>query len=437
MKRTTDIVANSLSMFDVIKRSIDKNIKGVYGTASFDDDGRMLSFNEQVAIVTHYLMLQDSGHFGEKYADKGRDILQLWYEFLLGEKIRKASGDCVGEDIFYGSFFDNVTNAPFRSPENPSFRFIDLFAGIGGFRIAMQDCGGECVYSSEWDENAQKTYYHNFGEVPFGDITLEFNKQFIPDGFDVLCAGFPCQAFSIAGYRKGFEDTRGTLFFDVAEIIRRKRPKAVYLENVKNLYTHDAGNTFRIIQSSLEGLGYIVYHKVMNAMEYANVPQNRERIFIVCFDPLQVPNHMDFCFPDKEPLERTIHDCIDYSNREKKLFYGNSMTHIDEIRAGVTSKDTIYQWRRQYVRENKSNVCPTLTANMGTGGHNVPLILTDDGIRKLSPQECLNFQGYPEGYTFPTNIADSAKYKQAGNSVVVPLIRKVCKKIITTISKSS
>ncbi len=286
MKRTTDIVANSLSMFDVIKRSIDKNIKGVYGTASFDDDGRMLSFNEQVASVTHYLMLQDSGHFGEKYADKGRDILQLWYEFLLGEKIRKASGDCVGEDIFYGSFFDNVTNAPFRSPENPSFRFIDLFAGIGGFRIAMQDCGGECVYSSEWDENAQKTYYHNFGEVPFGDITLEFNKQFIPDGFDVLCAGFPCQAFSIAGYRKGFEDTRGTLFFDVAEIIRRKRPKAVYLENVKNLYTHDAGNTFRIIQSSLEGLGYIVYHKVMNVMEYANVPQNRQRIFIVCFDPL-------------------------------------------------------------------------------------------------------------------------------------------------------
>lgn len=437
MKKTTDIFADNLSMFDVIKRAVNKNIKGVYGSASFDDEGRLLSFNEQVAIVTHYLLLKDSKHFCDKYANKGREILQLWYEFLTGEEEEKMSENVVSEDVFYGSFFNNVTLAPFHAQKNPTFRFIDLFAGIGGFRIAMQDCGGECVFSSEWDENAQKTYYHNFGEVPFGDITQEFNKQLIPDGFDVLCAGFPCQAFSIAGYRKGFEDTRGTLFFDVAEIIRRKRPKAVYLENVKNMYTHDNGKTFHIIKSSLEDLGYVVYHKVMNAMEYANVPQNRERIFIVCFDPTQVTNHTDFCFPEKEPLKRTIHDCIDYDNREKKLFYDEKMTHIEEIRAGVTSKNTIYQWRRQYVRENKSNVCPTLTANMGTGGHNVPLILTDDGIRKLSPKECLNFQGYPDGYSFPASIADSAKYKQAGNSVVVPLIRKVCKNIITTISKSS
>lgn len=437
MKRTTDIFADNLSMFDVIKRAVNTNIKSVYGSASFDDNGRLLSFNEQVAIVTHYLMLKNSEHFGEKYANKGKDILQLWYEFLMGEEEVRMSGNSVSEDVFYGSFFDNVTVAPFQAQKNPTFRFIDLFAGIGGFRIAMQDCGGECVYSSEWDESAQKTYYYNFGEVPFGDITQEYNKQLIPDGFDVLCAGFPCQAFSIAGYRKGFEDTRGTLFFDVAEIIRRKRPKAVYLENVKNLYTHDNGKTFQVIKSSLESLGYVVYHKVMNAMEYANVPQNRERIFIVCFDPQQVTNHSDFSFPEKEPLERTIHDCIDYSNKEKRLFYDERMAHIDEIRAGVTSKNTIYQWRRQYVRENKSNVCPTLTANMGTGGHNVPLILTDDGIRKLSPKECLNFQGYPEDYAFPVAIAESAKYKQAGNSVVVPLIRKVCKNIITTISKSS
>ena len=363
--------------------------------------------------------------------------MKLWYEFITGESGNECVGDVVCEDAFYGNLFNNVTDAPFQAKENPTFRFIDLFAGIGGFRIAMQDCGGECVYSSEWDENAQKTYYHNFGEVPFGDITQEYNKRLIPDGFDVLCAGFPCQAFSIAGYRKGFEDTRGTLFFDVAEIIRRKRPKAVYLENVKNLYTHDGGKTFQVIKNTLEELGYVVYHQVMNAMEYANVPQNRERIFIVCFDPLTVPNHTEFTFPQKEPLTRTIHDCIDYGITEKKLFYGDSMGHIDEIRAGVISKDTIYQWRRQYVRENKSNVCPTLTANMGTGGHNVPLILTDKGIRKLSPKECLNFQGYPHGYTFPSNIADSAKYKQAGNSVVVPLIRKVCKNIISTISKNS
>ena len=145
---------------------------------------------------------------------------------------------------------------------------------------------------------------------------------------------------------------------------------------------------------------------------------------------------MRFRFQKKNHLKKNIHDCIDYSDNNKKLFYGDSMGHISEIRAGVKSRDTIYQWRRQYVRENKSNVCPTLTANMGTGGHNVPLILTDSGVRKLSPRECLNFQGYPKQFVFPTSIADSAKYKQAGNSVVVPLIKKVCENIITIISKS-
>lgn len=320
-------------------------------------------------------------------------------------------------------------NALFLPNKRAKFRFIDLFAGIGGFRLAMQNCGGKCVYSSEWDENARQTYFHNFGDTPFGDITLEPNKQLIPDNFDVLCAGFPCQAFSIAGYRKGFEDTRGTLFFDVAEIIRRKRPKAVFLENVKNLYTHDNGNTFAVIKQTLEELGYVVYHQVMNAMEYANVPQNRERIFIVCFDPIQVPNHSEFSFPKKEKLTKTIADCIDYSVSDNRYFYSKNFPHFDVLLQDMTSKETIYQWRRQYVRENKSNVCPTLTANMGTGGHNVPLILTDNGIRKLTPKECINFQGYPEQYSFPQTIAQSAMYKQAGNSVVVPLITKVSKKI--------
>ena len=249
----------------------------------------------------------------------------------------------------------------------------------------------------------------------------------------MLCAGFPCQAFSIAGYRKGFEDTRGTLFFDVAEIIKRKRPKAVFLENVKNLYTHDNGKTFAVIKATLEELGYVVYHKVMNSMEYANVPQNRERIFIVCFDPNQVKNHHQFSFPERTELTHTIHDCIDPEINDKALFYGAKFIHYEELKRDMVSMDTIYQWRRQYVRENKSNVCPTLTANMGTGGHNVPLILTKYGIRKLSPKECINFQGYPKEYQFPTSIANSAKYKQAGNSVVVPLITKVCQNIISII----
>ncbi|MBQ9311894.1 MAG: DNA cytosine methyltransferase [Bacteroidales bacterium] len=313
------------------------------------------------------------------------------------------------------------------------FTFIDLFAGIGGFRIAMQSLGGICVFSSEIDENAKKTYCLNFNDIPYGDITKEETKNLIPNHFDVLCAGFPCQAFSIAGYRKGFEDTRGTLFFDVAEVIQKHRPKAVFLENVKNLYTHDNGNTFKVIKQTLENLGYIVFYKICNAMEYANIPQNRERIFIVCFDKNTVKNTDKFEFPTKQELKTTIHDFIDYSIRDEKLFYTEKMLHYDVLKKDITSKDTVYQWRRHYVRENKSGVCPTLTANMGTGGHNVPIILTDNGIRKLSPRECLNFQGFPQDYLFPDNIPNSAKYKQAGNSVVVPLIYEVCKNIIKTI----
>lgn len=318
-----------------------------------------------------------------------------------------------------------------------TFKFIDLFAGIGGFRIACQNNGGECVFSSEWDEHAQKTYEHNFGDIPHGDITLQETKDAIPENFDLLCAGFPCQAFSIAGYQKGFEDTRGTLFFDVAQIIKTRRPKAVFLENVKNLRSHDHGRTFSVIQKTLRDLGYYVYDKVMSPDDYADIPQNRERIFIVCFDKAQVPNFTNFKYPEKVKLTRPIQSCIDYTVSDSRFFYTDKVKHFDQIRAGVRSKDTIYQWRRVYVRENKSKVCPTLTANMGTGGHNVPLILTDNGIRKLTPRECLNFQGFPESYSFPADLALSYCYKQAGNSVAVPLIQKVCQQIILVLNKIS
>ena len=310
------------------------------------------------------------------------------------------------------------------------FTFIDLFAGIGGFRIAAQNLGGRCVFSSEFDPNAQKTYAHNFGEIPYGDITLPETKQAIPAKFDCLFGGFPCQPFSIAGYRKGFSDTRGTLFYDIAEILKTRNPPAVFLENVKNLTTHDGGKTFEVIKSTLEELGYVVYHKVMNAMEYANIPQNRERIFIVCFDPKQVPGCDRFKFPEKITLTKSIHECIDANLDDPKLIYTSSMSHYSELVREITDIDSIYQWRRQYVRKNQSHVCPTLTANMGTGGHNVPLIIRNGIIRKLSPRECLNFQGFPRSYQFPASIATSAMYKQAGNSVVVPLIQAVCAEMI-------
>lgn len=411
---------------------LDKSIKETpFPKTAKDSDGNQITLSEQMAYLTHFVQNHKISH-KLSYSQKALEIIEEVSEYL---NATDEGNDVVSEpavDYSY-SLFSDIVHPRFPSAANPKFTFIDLFAGIGGFRIALQSLGGKCVFSSEWDANAQKTYFYNFGEIPYGDITKESIKNCIPDGFDVLCAGFPCQAFSIAGYRKGFEDTRGTLFFDVAEIIKRKRPKAVFLENVKNLYTHDNGKTFAVIKATLEELGYVVYHKVMNSMEYANVPQNRERIFIVCFDPKQVKNHHQFLFPNKTELTHTIHDCIDPEINDKALFYGAKFIHYEELKRDMVSMDTIYQWRRQYVRENKSNVCPTLTANMGTGGHNVPLILTKYGIRKLSPKECINFQGYPKEYQFPTSIANSAKYKQAGNSVVVPLITKVCQNIISII----
>lgn len=411
---------------------LDKSIKETpFLKTAKDSDGNQITLSEQMAYLTHFIQNHKISH-KLSYSQKALEIIEEVSEYL---NATDEENDIVSEpavDYSY-SLFSDIVYPRFPSAANPKFTFIDLFAGIGGFRIALQSLGGKCVFSSEWDANAQKTYFYNFGEIPYGDITKESIKNCIPDGFDVLCAGFPCQAFSIAGYRKGFEDTRGTLFFDVAEIIKRKHPKAVFLENVKNLYTHDNGKTFAVIKATLEELGYVVYHKVMNSMEYANVPQNRERIFIVCFDPNQVKNHHQFSFPERTELTHTIHDCIDPEINDKALFYGAKFIHYEELKRDMVSMDTIYQWRRQYVRENKSNVCPTLTANMGTGGHNVPLILTKYGIRKLSPKECINFQGYPKEYQFPTSIANSAKYKQAGNSVVVPLITKVCQNIISII----
>lgn len=411
---------------------LDKSIKETpFLKTAKDSDGNQITLSEQMAYLTHFIQNHKISH-KLSYSQKALEIIKEVSEYL---NATDEGNDIVSEpavDYSY-SLFSDIVHPRFPSVANPKFTFIDLFAGIGGFRIALQSLGGKCVFSSEWDANAQKTYFYNFGEIPYGDITKESIKNCIPDGFDMLCAGFPCQAFSIAGYRKGFEDTRGTLFFDVAEIIKRKRPKAVFLENVKNLYTHDNGKTFAVIKATLEELGYVVYHKVMNSMEYANVPQNRERIFIVCFDPNQVKNHHQFSFPERTELTHTIHDCIDPEINDKALFYGAKFIHYEELKRDMVSMDTIYQWRRQYVRENKSNVCPTLTANMGTGGHNVPLILTKYGIRKLSPKECINFQGYPKEYQFPTSIANSAKYKQAGNSVVVPLITKVCQNIISII----
>jgi DNA (cytosine-5)-methyltransferase 1 len=377
------------------------------------------------AVLTHYLHNYHNGvkkHF-EKEA-------KLYLKQIVDYKNETENLNLVAEIAEQHLLFE-VENVPFPTPKNYCFKFIDLFAGIGGFRLALQNLGGKCIFTSEWDENAKKTYRANFGETPFGDITKIYTKNYIPGGFDVLCAGFPCQAFSIAGNQKGFADTRGTLFFDIEQIIDIHRPKVVFLENVKNLFSHDKGNTFKTIIDILENkLGYKVYSKILNSMTHANVPQNRERIFIVAFDPQQVENFADFKFPSEIKLTKTIHDILEKGKQPDNLYYKQDHQYYPELEKAMTSKETVYQWRRVYARENKSNVCPTLTANMGTGGHNVPLILDDYGIRKLTPKECFAFQGYPvEKYVLP-NIANSKLYMQAGNSVTTSLIERIGIEII-------
>lgn len=386
---------------------------------------RLVDDIEHKAVLTHYLHNYKNGI--KKQFQK--DALKTLGQFIE-YKQQEGELSIVAEEALQQLLFE-VENVPYPTPDNYTFKFIDLFAGIGGFRLALQNVGGKCVYTSEWNNEAQKTYRENFGEIPFGDITKERNKNYIPEKFEVLCAGFPCQAFSIAGYQKGFADTRGTLFFDIEQIIEKHKPKVVFLENVKNLISHDNGNTFKTIIETLEiKLGYKVFHKVLNSATHANVPQNRERIFIVAFDPKQVKNYSNFEFPKPIKLTKTIHDFLDKGKQNDVFYYKKEHQYYPELEKTMTSKDTVYQWRRVYVRENKSNLCPTLTANMGSGGHNVPLIKDDFGIRKLTPKECFAFQGYPINKYILPPLANSKLYMQAGNSVTTTLIEKIANQII-------
>lgn len=306
--------------------------------------------------------------------------------------------------------------------------FIDLFAGIGGFHFAFENLN--CVFASEIDVNAQKTYLLNHSNTPlFGDITQKNIQDKIPSDFDILCGGFPCQAFSIAGLRKGFDDSRGSLFFEIINIAKKHLPKVIFLENVKNLRFHNQGQTFLTIQTILEQLGYCVFSEILNSCTHANIPQNRERIFIVAFNKKKVKKYHHFSFPKPIKLTKTIKDCLECNKQDDKFYYNHKSKYYKQLKKEVLKKDTIYQLRRIYVRENKSNLCPTLTANMGTGGHNVPLILDNFGIRKLTPRECFNFQGYNDTLKLP-NVAFSKLYMQAGNSITLPLVRRIANQIL-------
>jgi DNA (cytosine-5)-methyltransferase 1 len=307
------------------------------------------------------------------------------------------------------------------------FKTIDLFAGVGGIRLGFEKAGFKTVFANDFESKCKDTYDLNFRDSKL--VVEDIRKVGIDDlpQFDFLLGGFPCQAFSIAGYRQGFNDTkdRGNLFFDVARIIEARKPEGFLLENVKNLKSHDGGKTFKIIEQTLTDLGYCVKSKVLNTMEYGNVPQNRERIYIVGF------KNKDYCerfeFPTPIKLTKKITDLLEKNVPEK--YYYNGKPLYPRLKDFVKKEGTVYQWRRQYVRENKSGVCPTLTANMGTGGHNVPIIKDKKGIRKLTPLECARIQGFPTDYKIP-KLADSALYKQFGNSVSVPVIEAVAKQMM-------
>jgi DNA (cytosine-5)-methyltransferase 1 len=311
-----------------------------------------------------------------------------------------------------------------------SFKFIDLFAGIGGMRIAFEKAGGECVLTCEINEDALKTYKLNFEDskkhIYHNDI-LTLQKDIVPK-HDILVAGFPCQPYSIAGLRKGLKDERGgDVFLSILKILKESTPKAFLLENVKGMLNHDNGETFKFMLQSLSDCGYYLNKEVLNSMEHANIPQNRERVFVVGFrDKKKIDK---FVFPNKVRLTKTIHQCLETVKVSDEFYYNERYDCYKELVKNIKSKDTLYQWRRQYVRENKSNACPTLTANMGSGGHNVPLVLDTYGIRKLTPRETANFQGFPKNFKLPS-IANSKLYHQFGNSVTVPLITNIATQIV-------
>lgn len=364
--------------------------------------------DEKMSIITHYRHTKGTS-FAKTFAAEACALLP---------KKEKNNIDKVCEPEFQYGLFDGE-NIPFPSPKNPKFTFIDLFAGIGGFRIACQAIGGQCVYSSEWDTEAKKTYFANFGDVPFGDITKPRTKQFIPSGFDVLCAGFPCQAFSIMGNMKGFADIRGTMFFEVQNILQQHNPPVVFLENVKQLVGHDSGRTFKTILNILENLGYHVKWKILNALDFG-VPQKRERVIIVGFKDISKSDAFNFEFlPKIYNLSSVLEPD---SMVDASLFASETIRRKREEK--TIGKHIFYpsMWH-----ENKSGNISILdyACALRTGAsYNYQLV---NGYRRPSSRELLRFQGFPD--TYKIVVSHQEIRKQTGNSVAIPMIHSVAKKI--------
>lgn len=345
------------------------------------------------------------------------------YSFLTDQTMQ----DCVREAVAY-----YITDMRKKQQEtkNGDFTFIDLFAGIGGMRIAFERAGGHCVYSNEWNKYSQQTYFANFGEQPEGDIT-QVGASSIPD-HDILVAGFPCQPFSIAGVSKknslgratGFEDkTQGTLFFDVCRILKEKRPKAFMLENVKNLCSHDKGRTFKVILESLEELDYSVFYSVLDGQNY--VPQHRERILIVGFDRKKYGKNVQFKF-DLTPRfpKPVMRDILDENVDEKYTLSDKLWTYLQNYAAKHKAAGNGFG----YGIAPLDGVSRTISARYYKDGSEILIEQEGKNPRRLTPRECARLQGFPDDFKIP--VSDTQAYKQFGNSVVVPLMENVAKLIV-------
>jgi len=387
---------------------------------SFDIEESM-GDSEHLAYITHYLQNQES-EFG------------LVCKESAAEHICKKQNHTLASHEIFQEILPIEWDVPFPSPKNPSFSFIDLFAGIGGFRIALQELGGKCLFSSEYNAHAQRSYELNFGEVPFGDIT-KINLNIVPT-HDILCAGFPCQPFSISGRMKGFEDTRGTLIYNVFEIIKARRPKAVLLENVKHLVYHDKNRTLKTIVKHLEELGYIVSYKVLNASQFG-LPQNRERIIIIAHESKKfnfaklpdLPRKTLKGFLDKNgPFEilNESYTILEDTRKQKSglIFagYRNKRIRKAGVRPGTKHLSRVHkQPNRIY---SIDGIHPALPSQEVSGRF---WIYNGNDVRKLTLHECYRIMGFPDKFILINSKAE--QYKQVGNSIAIPMIKEVGREI--------
>ena len=406
------------------------------------------SYENQMAVLSHYLHNSD----GQIPKERKQEIVEAIKAFLLRKQVLQNVDDekYTDDEIlqaaepqgFFGSLFDDFFKVPFPAPEKPKFTFIDLFAGIGGFRIALQNLGGKCVYSSEFDAKAQETYLANFGEMPFGDITKESTKSYIPKDFDILCGGFPCQAFSLAGRRLGFNDeTRGTLFFEIEDILRKRQPKAFFLENVKGLAIHDKGRTLKTILEHLDDAGYdVVPPQILNAMDYG-VPQHRERIYIIGFRKDLKINTENFHYPEPTSIGENRPKFRDVMEKQEvSVKYYLSTTYMETLirhKARHEAAGHGFGYKiididgvaNAIVVGGMGRECNLLIDKRLTNFTPITHIkgeVNRDGIRKMTPREWARLQGFPDD--FKIVVADASAYKQFGNSVAIPAIQATAEK---------